>query len=159
MDLILFHLLQNLSYYTLPFLPTSAMAFSASLSFTPASLARPNNPTRNPRKNTPRKLSKNPKPNPNHRLEHRSTSTNYPLSSVPGGEATTYTRLPPRDDSFSSPFDSPSAEVKFSDLTITSFQNRKPAINKLDSEDDEFGSQDEVTEGKIFCTTVTIMIC
>ncbi|XP_052191483.1 GTP-binding protein OBGC, chloroplastic [Diospyros lotus] len=95
------------------------MASSVSICFSPQALARPN--SRNPRKPFPRKIST--KTNSKRRLPDnctiRTTFDDLPATPLSGGEATTYTRLPPKDDFYLPLFDSsyqPSAEVKLSEL-------------------------------------------
>lgn len=112
-----------------------------SISFLPQALARYNKNNGSSRKTNPKELS----PNPNPRHKSRSFPP-LPLSFVSGGEATTYTRLPPKDDFFITPFESPSqsaTEVKLSDLSLAQFSIQKPSVNEIEDEVGEFSSEDE----------------
>ncbi|CAK9176763.1 unnamed protein product [Ilex paraguariensis] len=127
------------------------MASPLSIYFSPYSLARPsNNQTRNRQNKAipPRNLRKNP----NYEHKTRTTSRNLPLSSTSGGEATTFTRLPPKDDFVDSPFDSTfqsPAEVKLSDSTITQTPNKNVSKAKNELENDRLRSEDEEIDGKL----------
>ncbi|KAL8264116.1 hypothetical protein R6Q59_022246 [Mikania micrantha] len=91
------------------------------------------------RSNRPRKQL-TPK-NPN--TKNLNTINAPPLSSVSGGQATTFTRLPPKDDFFI-PYDS-SSEIKLSDLVVPTHKQKKlnkpnPKIEddaEIDSDSDE----------------------
>ncbi|XP_059632700.1 GTP-binding protein OBGC, chloroplastic isoform X1 [Cornus florida] len=127
-----------------------AASIFSSICFSPHALARSNN-TRHSRKSSNRKLFKNP--NPKHELRTRTTSHKFPppsLSSVSGGDATTFTRLPPKDDFFLPSFDTAhqsSTEVKLSESTITmSSSNSKPLKNKFEIENDGLSTEEEKLE-------------
>uniref|UniRef100_A0A2N9J1M5 Obg domain-containing protein n=1 Tax=Fagus sylvatica TaxID=28930 RepID=A0A2N9J1M5_FAGSY len=104
---------------------------SISLSlFSPCALARPNTP-RNPQSHKPSNSKRKQRlrnPNPN-KLKTQSTTYRSPL------EATTYTRLPPRDD-FPVPSFNLSSEVKLSEA----------ALPKIENEFHELSIEDEVVE-------------
>ncbi|XP_071727370.1 GTP-binding protein OBGC, chloroplastic-like, partial [Rutidosis leptorrhynchoides] len=87
----------------------------ASISFLSISFISPHAQSR---ANKPRKRisSKNPK-----KTTTLTTSRPPPLS-VTGGQATTYTRLPPIDDAISDSF----SEIKLSDLPVPSLKQKKP---------------------------------
>ncbi|XP_028122434.1 GTP-binding protein OBGC, chloroplastic-like isoform X1 [Camellia sinensis] len=121
------------------------MASSLSIYISPQALAR-NTP--NPRNPLPRKLSKS-NPNHHHRIT-RTTSRDFhpppppPLSSVSGGDATTYTRLPPKDDFFLSSLHS-STEVKLSELNIST---RKIENDESSQEEELFDENLGLSYGK-----------
>ncbi|KAI8011767.1 hypothetical protein LOK49_LG06G03244 [Camellia lanceoleosa] len=120
------------------------MASSLSIYISPQALAR-NTP--NPRNPLPRKLSKS-NPNHHHRIT-RSTSRDFhppppPLSSVSGDDATTYTRLPPKDDFFLSSLHS-STEVKLSELNIST---RKIENDESSQEEELFDENLGLSYGK-----------
>ncbi|CAI9284752.1 unnamed protein product [Lactuca saligna] len=83
------------------------------------------------RSNKPRKQLAPKKPNPK---KFNSITTPRPQSifSVSGGQATTYTRLPPRDDDFSDSF----AEIKLSDLAASMQKQKKPSSGSKDKTED-----------------------
>ncbi|WOH08416.1 hypothetical protein DCAR_0727856 [Daucus carota subsp. sativus] len=84
---------------------------------------------RSPRKAKPRKLT----PNPNPLLKSRS---------IPQLEATTYTRLPPKDDFIADPSQFSAPEITLSDLnSIRDVSARKPPVNGEKVE--EIGGGDE----------------
>ncbi|KVH91459.1 hypothetical protein Ccrd_006518 [Cynara cardunculus var. scolymus] len=104
----------------------ASVSSSLSLCFlSPHAQARSNKP---PRKQLSLKKPKSISPSPP-----------QPLSFVSGGQATTYTRLPPRDDDLL--FLSESAtEIKLSDLVIPTHKPKKPTFATEDKiEDDEKG--------------------
>ncbi|KAF5941733.1 hypothetical protein HYC85_019375 [Camellia sinensis] len=122
------------------------MASSLSIYISPQALAR-NTP--NPRNPLPRKLCKS-NPNHHHRIT-RTTSRDFhppplpPLSSVSGGDAaTTYTRLPPKDDFFLSSLHS-STEVKLSELNIST---RKIENDESSQEEELFDENLGLSYGK-----------
>lgn len=95
------------------------------------------------RSNKPRKQLA-PK-NPNAK-KFNSITTRRPqsLSSVSGGQATTYTRLPPRDDAFSDSI----TEIKLSDLAIPTLIQNTPSSGTTDKiEDDVASISDEEDSG------------
>ncbi|KAF5179109.1 Gtpase obg [Thalictrum thalictroides] len=99
------------------------------------SQARPSRPK------TPNKSKKLPKKQKNPILITRTNSNNS------GGDATTYTRLPPKDDYFEggktlSAFNLDSSVVKLSDLA-----KQLSVVSENGDESDEFSSQDEIFEG------------
>ncbi|KAL6971325.1 hypothetical protein U1Q18_031003 [Sarracenia purpurea var. burkii] len=125
------------------------MASSVSIYFSLNVLAHLNSSTRNPRKPIPKNLSKS-KPNRNRHdprtrtISHDFAAAAPPLSSVSGGEATTYTRLPPKEDFFEFPFESsfqPPTEVKLSELDLAT---PKTSSNGTESETDELSSEEGV---------------
>lgn len=72
------------------------------------------------------------------------TSRPQPLSSVSGGQATTYTRLPPKDDVLSDSF----TEIKLSDVAIPTHKpNKLSSISKDKIEDDVGSSSNEEDSG------------
>lgn len=87
------------------------------------------------RSNKPRKQLA-PK-NPNAK-KFNSITTRRPqsLSSVSGGQATTYTRLPPRDDAFSDSI----TEIKLSDLAIPTLIQNTPSSGTTDKIEDDVAS-------------------
>ncbi|KAK2992014.1 hypothetical protein RJ640_014875 [Escallonia rubra] len=109
------------------------MASSISTYFSPFAQARRNNTT-----STPRNRRKKLPANPNLKTRPRTTIS---TTTVHGGEATTYTRLPPKDDdgSFFSPFNS-STEVKLSEATLP---NPTPFDNKFVTQDNQFTTEEE----------------
>ncbi|XP_057489242.1 GTP-binding protein OBGC, chloroplastic-like [Actinidia eriantha] len=118
------------------------MASSISMRFAPHALARPNRTTPNSTK--PHK----PKPQPKTKPKLRTASHGQPppyLSAVPGGDATTFTRLPPRDDfslsSFDSPLQSPT-EVKLSESNIATRRN-----HGIERENDGLSVEEEAFDG------------
>ncbi|XP_077218210.1 GTP1/OBG family protein [Tasmannia lanceolata] len=96
------------------------------------------------RKNTPKKLSRNPNPN----LKTGTSSNKIPPIYGSGGEATTYTRLPPKDDSLFSPFEfhnqNPS-EIKLSDTTPAKIFKKKIPSEKQYLAD--LRSEEEIFDG------------
>ncbi|KAI4317622.1 hypothetical protein L6164_025479 [Bauhinia variegata] len=116
---------------------------SMSLCFFPKALGRPN--TQNPRIRRPfiKKPFRNPKPNP--KLKSQIGKYRSPLEPVvlSGAEATTYTRLPPKDD-YSDSISSSASEVKLSDSTPPKFEDE---IDELVSEGEEDEQVNEVQNG------------
>ncbi|KAI8561595.1 hypothetical protein RHMOL_Rhmol04G0352400 [Rhododendron molle] len=115
------------------------MASTIPIRFSPQALARPN--TRKPNKPLPKKLPSKSQPNPNNQRNRRRKFPPPSLSTSGGGrDATTYTRLPPRDDFVLPSFDSPphsSAVVKLSDFDVAAPTTSGDVI---ESEDDELRS-------------------
>ncbi|KAI4345454.1 hypothetical protein L6164_012577 [Bauhinia variegata] len=112
---------------------------STALCFCPKSLGRPN--TQNPRSRRPfnKKPFRNPKSNPNFKPQIGKYRSPPEPVVLPGGEATTYTRLPPKDD-YSDPVFGSASEVKLSDSTPPRFEDE---IDELVSE----GEEDEQVNG------------
>ncbi|XP_050372659.1 GTP-binding protein OBGC, chloroplastic isoform X2 [Argentina anserina] len=112
-----------------------ATVSSSSMSFTTYAMGRPTRTRapRTPRSNKP----KPPNPNPNHSQLKLNRTAAKELTSV-GVEATTYTRLPPKDD-----FPLPSsllefsAEVKLSDSTLAVEKKLKKNDGKIKIDEDE----------------------
>ncbi|KAK6913802.1 GTP binding domain [Dillenia turbinata] len=121
---------------------------SLSISLSPQASARPNDSTRNPRKTSAsRKFSRNP--NPSRKLKTRISSDQFQrLQPLPGGEATTFTRLPPKDDFFS---DGISEVVKLSDSSPVIFNEFVETDVKGLSEDEEEEEEedDDVFQGNL----------
>ncbi|KAL8121610.1 GTP-binding protein OBGC, chloroplastic [Apium graveolens] len=90
---------------------------------------------RNPRKAKPRKLT----PNPNPLLKSRA---------FPQLEATTYTRLPPKDDFLIDPSQLASPEITVSEFTSFSGRKSPENVENIEKKDeiDEIGSGDEEFE-------------
>ncbi|CAN4113584.1 unnamed protein product [Withania somnifera] len=109
--------------------------FATTSSFTPQCQARPN--TSHNRTN-PKRVSTNTnrkRQNPNRRqLKSGEFRPPPPITTASGDTATTYTRLPPKDDFFL-PSLQDSTEITLSELTIpTSAKNRKQELGLLDDE-------------------------
>ncbi|KAI7746350.1 hypothetical protein M8C21_030601, partial [Ambrosia artemisiifolia] len=111
------------------------------------------------RTNRPRKQL-TPK-NPNNTKKIKPISTPPPSSFVSGGQATTFTRLPPKDDFFI-PSDS-SSEIKLSDLPLPTHKQNKPSSdiniykiddnlesNSLDSDNNNNNNEEEDEEDSGF---------
>ncbi|KAK4265702.1 hypothetical protein QN277_026719 [Acacia crassicarpa] len=114
------------------------MASSMSMCFSSKALARSN--TQNPRRSASKKHFRNPKPNPKFK-KHIGTYRPPPEPVVlSGGEATTYTRLPPKDDF---EYSAPSLEVKLSEARPATF--KEEADELLDEEEEE----DELTDENV----------
>ncbi|KAL8142816.1 hypothetical protein V2J09_015848 [Rumex salicifolius] len=108
------------------------------ISFSPQALCRPTN-TRNPRTSPRKKTSRIPAPNPRVKPQkplHRSSS------SLIGIEATTYTRLPPRDDASLSSIDPLFQEIKLSDSNVAVFEKKADEFDGLESDGE--GADEEV---------------
>ncbi|AES64211.1 putative GTP-binding protein Obg/CgtA [Medicago truncatula] len=101
------------------------MVTSISPWFSPISISCSN--TRNRRYRVPTRTKSKPPPNP--KLNTHKSSPEPPLLSA--GDATTYTRLPLRED-FSSTFSPSSSEIKLSESTPI-----HQLLHKLDNDDDE----------------------
>lgn len=119
------------------------MATSISACFSPTAFARPN--ARNPRTRAPNRTNTKPLSNP--KLKKQTNRHKPPPEPVvlSAGDATTYTRLPLKDD-YSSPLSLlPSSEIKLSDST--------PPINQLlqnlEQEEQELEDEDEDEEEQV----------
>lgn len=95
-------------------------------------------PNAQARSNKPRKQLAPKNPNPK-KFDTISTSRPPPLSSISGGQATTYTSLPPRDDVFSESV----KEIKLSDITIPSLEQKKPSFGTKGEIEDDLESDSE----------------
>ncbi|XP_010666387.2 GTP-binding protein OBGC, chloroplastic [Beta vulgaris subsp. vulgaris] len=96
---------------------------SVSISFSPLASSRPNKPYR-------KKLPQNPNPqfSPKSKSKSKSKSNEKSTSSI-AIEATTYTRLPPKDDFFASSLIDAYREIKLSDSTVVpKFEDEKIAV-------------------------------
>ncbi|KAJ7980231.1 GTP-binding protein OBGC, chloroplastic [Quillaja saponaria] len=118
---------------------------SMSVCFSPKAMARPK--IQNPRKPDKKKPFRNPTPSPKFKTQistYRSPPEPVTLS---GGEATTYTRLPPKDD-FVAPSFSPPCEVKLIDSTPAKFEdeNDEPVSEEGGDDDADVNS---VIDGNI----------
>ena len=116
-------------------LPVTKMA-SMSVCFCPAkALARPN--SQKPRRPSNKKPLRNPNKNP--KFKKQITKYKPPPEPVvlPGGEATTYTRLPPKEDYLDLSFGSTS-EVKLSESTQPEFEDEIDEHGSDGEEDEEF---------------------
>ncbi|KAJ0802186.1 putative GTP-binding protein Obg/CgtA [Helianthus annuus] len=71
-----------------------------------------------------------------------------PLSSISGGQATTFTRLPPKDDFFI-PSDQ-SSEIKLADLAVPTHKDKKVSVNKIEDDDLELDSDESDLENDGF---------
>ncbi|KAJ0593865.1 putative GTP-binding protein OBG [Helianthus annuus] len=74
--------------------------------------------------------------------------TTPPLSSISGGQATTFTRLPPKDDFFI-PSDQ-SSEIKLADLAVPTHKDKKVSVNKIEDADLELDSDESDLENDGF---------
>ncbi|TQD80044.1 hypothetical protein C1H46_034417 [Malus baccata] len=115
-----------------------------SISFCPSAMARPRVPqTRKP----PNKKQVTPRPNPNPNVRLKGRTGAKQLSSV-GVEATTYTRLPPRED-FSLPsLDAAllefSSEVKLSESNVALVVEKEIDYLSSDEEEEESGTDNKL---------------
>ncbi|XP_043723037.1 GTP-binding protein OBGC, chloroplastic [Telopea speciosissima] len=114
--------------------------------------ARANTP--NTRKTSPRKLSRNRNP----KLKLRTCSDGLPpLPPSPvelsgGGEATAYTRLPPKEDFIDDSVQSSnfiSNEVKLSDFGFVKNAEKKSSIHERNRAMDDSGSEEEVLDANL----------
>ncbi|KAE9594608.1 hypothetical protein Lal_00037450 [Lupinus albus] len=122
------------------------MATTLSLCFSPKSFARRN--TNNSRTNKNSLPNPNPNPNPNRTSKfkkqlRRYTPTPEPVV-LPGGDAITYTRLPPREDHFSAPFSS--SQLKLSEATPSSLKHELQDDDDDEDEDADFPGNYKVVE-------------
>ncbi|CAN7037987.1 hypothetical protein BRARA_B00779 [Brassica rapa] len=106
--------------------------------FTPQALSRPNR-TRNKISAKPSKLSSLRKANLQRELELKSRGGDRPDA---GGEATTYTRLPPREDFsdvslLSSSYLKLSEEVKLSEANVAGVEEKVETLEENDEEEEE----------------------
>jgi len=108
------------------------MVTSISPWFSPISISCSN--TRNRRYRVPTRTKSKPPPNP--KLNTHKSSPEPPLLSA--GDATTYTRLPLRED-FSSTFSPSSSEIKLSESTPI-----HQLLHKLDNDDEEVEEDEEI---------------
>ncbi|XP_054793849.1 GTP-binding protein OBGC, chloroplastic-like [Prosopis cineraria] len=118
------------------------MASSTSVWFSSKALARPN--AQNARRSTNKKHFRNPNLNPKfkkHIGRYRPPPEPVVLS---GGEATTYTRLPPKDDY---EFSAPSLEVKLSESSPATFEEEADEL--LDEEEGDELIDEEVIRGNL----------
>nr|DAD38001.1 TPA_asm: hypothetical protein HUJ06_008642 [Nelumbo nucifera] len=109
--------------------------------------------TRNPRVSSPRRLSRssNSKPKPRLNSDRLPPRPPPPINRSGGGEATTYTRLPPKEDFFEYSFESPNripSEVKLSESTLENIAEKKIsthenayAMDESDIEEDAFDTE------------------
>ncbi|GMH29298.1 hypothetical protein Nepgr_031141 [Nepenthes gracilis] len=120
------------------------MACSISVCFYQHALARPH--VRNPRKSSPKDITRIPNPKFNGKTRFDKSS-----SSV-GVEATTYTRLPPKDESVS-PFSSDSFfhEIRLSDSSFPIFEEKRSNVSEVEREFDNQSGEEEVPDGKLGC--------
>lgn len=128
------------------------MASISITSFSLQALARPKTQNPNPNKPSQKKLSQNPNSNRKSKFKPQKSiykSIPQPITSS-GGEATTYTRLPPREDftvlSLSSAIQA-ATEVKLSDSSVVKIDDESE-ICGLSSEDDEVEVEDG-TDGNL----------
>ncbi|XP_057956863.1 GTP-binding protein OBGC, chloroplastic [Malania oleifera] len=123
---------------------------STSICYSPPTLAC--QVSRNPRKTSPRNPSRNRNSKPKPKLKSRSTSHKcrpLPISS-PGDEATTYTRLPLREDFFIPSLDPSSflsTEVKLSDSVAA--VDTKPLLSEIARGIDESSSEEEEVDDEL----------
>ncbi|WZZ30964.1 hypothetical protein YC2023_014365 [Brassica napus] len=104
--------------------------------FTPQALSRPNRTTKNKISAKPSKLSSLRKANLQRELELKSRGGDRPDA---GGEATTYTRLPPREDFsdvslLSSSYLKLSEEVKLSESNVAGVEEKVETLEENDGE-------------------------
>ena len=114
-------------------------------------LARPK--THNPQPHKPSNSNskrKQPLRNPNKfkTQSNRYKSPPEPIVLSPGGEATTYTRLPPKED-FSVPSLNLSSVVKLSDSALPKIQNEIPDLISDDEDEDEDEVEEEGVNGNL----------
>ncbi|PKI46488.1 hypothetical protein CRG98_033131 [Punica granatum] len=113
-------------------MPPVSAAATPPLCFSPLAQAR--STTRKPNSKPPNFPRGRPRdPNLKARTRYRPPPQPVPPTSSPAGEATTYTRLPPRDN-FSAPLLDPVREVKLSDSGVAKLES---------SEEDELSSEEE----------------
>eukprot|EP00257_Ricinus_communis_P015469 XP_015573386.1 GTP-binding protein OBGC, chloroplastic isoform X2 [Ricinus communis] len=113
------------------------MASISIASFSPQALSRPR--TQNPNPN-PKKPNRNPSSNFKPQKSKYNKFIAQPLT-LSGGEATTYTRLPPRED-----FTLPSIDFKAAEVKL---RNSNVAERRNDNEDHRFGSEEEEDDDDI----------
>ncbi|KAG7996091.1 hypothetical protein I3843_01G142400 [Carya illinoinensis] len=105
------------------------MASISTSFFSPLAVVRPN-----PREPSKRKPPRNPNPKPKLKTQSgRYKSPSEPVA-LSAGEATTYTRLPPKED-FSVPSLNLSHEVKLSESVIKKVENEFEGLNSEEEED------------------------
>lgn len=119
------------------------MASSMSVCFCPKSFARPN--TQNPRRSTNKKAFPNPNPNPKFKKQIGRFKPPPEPVVLSGGEATTYTRLPPKDDYDEYP--APSSEVKLSESAPATIKDEADELLAEDVDDDVVYERLEVFDG------------
>ncbi|XP_028783840.1 GTP-binding protein OBGC, chloroplastic [Neltuma alba] len=118
------------------------MASSMSVCFSSKALARPN--TQNPRRSTNKKQFRNPKISPKFK-KHIGTYRPPPEPvMLPGGEATTYTRLPPKDDY---EYSAPSLEVKLYEASPATIKEEVDEL--LDEEEEDDLIDEDVVRGNL----------
>ncbi|XP_057749534.1 GTP-binding protein OBGC, chloroplastic [Arachis stenosperma] len=123
------------------------MAFSVSVCFSPNALARPNTHNNRPTRTTTKKPHQS-----NPKFNNNKTATTYSTPPEPvlltGGEATTYARLPPKDD-YSDPSSCTSHELKLAESTPVNF-NKQHQEEEEDFSDNFEGNYETlaVFEGK-----------
>ncbi|KAK7815170.1 GTP-binding protein OBGC, chloroplastic [Quercus suber] len=113
-----------------------AASISSTSLFSPYALARPK--THNPSNSNSNSKGKQPLRNPNKfkTQSNRYKSPPEPIVLSPGGEATTYTRLPPKED-FSVPSLNLSSVVKLADSALPKIQTEIPDFISEDEGEDE----------------------
>ncbi|KAF7837851.1 GTP-binding protein OBGC, chloroplastic [Senna tora] len=119
------------------------MASSMSVCFSPKALARPN--TQSPRRTTNKRTFRNPNPNPKFKKQIGRFKPPPEPVLLSGGEATTYTRLPPKDDY--EEYSDSSSEVKLSESTPAALKDE--AHELLDEEEEGEDVDDDVVYGNL----------
>lgn len=116
------------------------MPNGTALCFSPLCLARnKSNPNRNVSLNT----NKNPRGNTKLKQGNSVDSSRIPLAH--GGEATTYTRLPPKDDSFLPILNNPIKEIKLSESSTVKTLN----LDKISGKRLDFEAEKDGDDGKL----------
>lgn len=105
---------------------------SMSVCFSPKALARPN--TQSPRRSANKKSFRNPNLNPKFKRQISRYKPPPEPVVLPGGEATTYTRLPPKDDY---EYFAPSSEVKLSESTPATLKDEADELIGEEEEDED----------------------